>query len=417
MRSMKINNYQKIPVTAIKDHVSNVILTMLLLMLILFTALPLASASGQDATFDSVEVSAMPAVQGMGGEIRINAVANFFGGCCYHLYAHDIKAELNVLNDPENVKLIGPAPPTLGTLDAKPGGKATTADFQWTITSDVPGTYTLEVTVSSSNCGSKSSEILITINEGASVSLPTIFPKKPSVDEAITFSADVRAGSESVEIKRTSLFIWRTTSDHSINRIQAEDNRIFEIIGGDLDNLTSVTDGNTSYRSLGEGSEYQMSHMQFTSIWRVTVDDFDEEENIYYWFKVETSDGKNITSAVYKQDILDLEKKYQMLEQMKWGTFFVIAIGVALILGIYWRYYDRLAEKIDEKGIFILGSTIYSHPSEGKRTNVSGLSIEKFRSLLFILFLIITIIFIIISLYLGLFEALITETGGLVTGG
>ena len=69
-------------------------------------------------------------------------------------------------------------------------------------------------------------------------------------------------------------------------------------------------------------------------------------------------------------------------------------------------------ENIGKKGIFILGSSYFSKVMEGKRANVSTLSIEKYRNLLLWLLIILTIIVIIISLYLGLFQDLIIETGG-----
>ena len=368
-----------------------------------------ASADGQAATFDSLDIKAIPPVQGVGGEVKIEATANFYGGCCYHLYANDVNAELFV---PEDAKIISSLPESISEVDAVPGGKGTTKSFKWTITSDKPGIYELKAKVSTSNCGSKSNTILITIVEGASISNPTIFPSKPSVGESITFSAEVRSGNDFVEVEETTLYIWRNENDYNSLDLIAEENRVYRSKASSEYNLTSENESNIILDQLGTGKKHAMSKVEFTNTWRNQLKNFDKEENIYYWFNVHTSDGKNITSFVYKLTLEDLEKKYQMIEYVKWGTFSAIVIGVVLILGLSWIYLNRPAEKIGGKSVFILGSTIFSKPSERSRSNVSLLSMQKYRFSILILVMIILLMLIIASLYMGLFQELITETGG-----
>jgi hypothetical protein len=406
---MKAEARRKIPV---KRHLSCISLSILILTLLIIPLLPTSSADGQDATFDSIDVRAVPPVQGMGGEIRVEVVANFFGGCCYQLYAKNVKAELE--ND--NFEIVSSLPKTINTVDAEAGGQATTVSFHWNIIGYTPGIYDLTVKVSTSNCGSIASTVQVRIVEGASISPPTIFPTKPSVKEPITFSAVIRSGSDLTEINKADIYIWHSEEDYSEMSLKAEMNKIYKILddGKGSSNNSSAADSEDDIKTeiLGDGKGFQMKHVEFSDTWRVQLNDFRNEENIYYWFNVETTDGKNVTSAVYKQSIEDLEKKYQTLETVKWGSFFIIVIGILFILGISWKYFDRPARGFGKTGIFILGSKIFSKPSEGKRSNIPELSIAKFRMALLMLFLILTILMIIISIYLGLYQELITETGG-----
>lgn len=395
------------------------IISILLLVLFIIPLIPPASAGGQDATFDSISGKAIPPVQGVGGELKIEASADFFGGCCYHLFAHDVKAELIV---PEDVRIISPEPKTVSEVDAVPGGMATTEKFKWTIVGDKPGVYDLEVKVSTSNCGSQNAVIQVSIVKGVSISKVNIHPHVPSVNEEISFLVDVRSGNEFVNIDRTILYIWRSNKDYPDPELslKTEENMVYKLIGGIEDinpdnNNTNETDAgeiDAKTKLLGEGYAYDMNSVEFSDTWRVRLDEFGEEENIYYWFSVKTSDGKTITSTVYKQEIEDLEKKYQMVDISIWTTAFVLSIGVIVILGISWSYFGRINKKMGKSGIFVLGSTTYTKPSEGTRSNVSGISIQKFQSLIILILFIMAIILIILSFYLGLFDSLITEVGG-----
>lgn len=411
MKRKKNTSFLKIK----KRQLVNVSLTLFFISLFLISILPTATAATDDATFDSIDVFAFPPVQGMGGEIKIEVSANFFGGCCYYLYAKDVKATISEPGKEtilQNVQVLSSISQFVGTVDAEPGGKATTVKFHWTITSEVPGTYNIEVKVSTSNCGTESSVIQVTFVEGASISPLKIFPSKPSIKESITFSAVVKSGFDFIDIEQTSLYIWHSNKDYSELSLIAEQDRLHEIVGGIESNITSLDNENITKQFLGYGEAYEMKHVELTETWRLQLSEFKKEENVYYWFNVETSDGKNSTSFVYKQEIEDYEKKYQMLNYVKYSTFLTILIGIILILGISWKYSDRPAKGFDRVGIFILGSKFFSKPSEGKRKNIPELSVANLRTALIIIFFIIALIMIIISVYLGLYNDLITETGG-----
>jgi hypothetical protein len=394
--------------------VRNTVLYLLMSMIFFITLFPIANAGGQDATFDSIDVTAVPSMQGVGGEINLEVKANFFGGCCYHLFAYDVKAELTA---PENVQILSALPDTIKSVDAAPGGMATSKKFKWTLTSETPGTYTLEMKVSTSNCGSKSSTYQITFVEGASISEPTVFPSEPSINEPITFSALVRSGNELIEIERTTLFVWKNSKDYPRAELFADfeqlyykktDNNNIVLNTSDVDNASSTSFGEL----LGSGTPFNMLNVEYTDVWRVQFDEVDKEEFIYYWFNVETTDGKTITTEVFEQEIIDYEKKTQMLNSTIWSTLIIVIIGFILILALTWHYFDRATKRVNKPGIFILGSKVFSKPLVGEKINVEYTSPEKIRSILVIVFIIIMVILLLISIYLGLFQELISETGG-----
>ena len=113
---MKIGNRSK-------SYLSSIVFSIFFLTIVIIPLIPTASAGGQDATFDSVSLKAVPPVQGVGGEVHIEAKVKFFGGCCYHLYAHDVKAEL--INLPKNISIVSTLPSTVGKVDAQSGGSPT----------------------------------------------------------------------------------------------------------------------------------------------------------------------------------------------------------------------------------------------------------------------------------------------------
>jgi hypothetical protein len=404
-----------------KKRISRYVFLFSILILLILPLLPNASAGGQDATFDSVELKAVPLIQGVGGEIQIESTANFFGGCCYHLFAFDVKAELKV---PDSVRIVSDPPKTISEVDAAPGGKATSIKFDWKVVGDAPGIYDLEVVVSSSNCGTLNKTYQITVVKGVSVSVIKTHPKVVSVEDKLTFLVDIKSGNDFVEIENTELYIWRSDKNYDQPELdlKAEENKIYEILSRYTEQYINLNDTNTpdindsevkeDLKLLGTGSVYTMAHIDYTETWRIRLDEFKEEEIIYYWVNVETSDGKNLTSSIFKQDVEDLEKKYNMVNQTIWITALIIIIGFILILGISWAYYGRVTKTGDKSGIYVLGGTTYTKPTWGTRLNISGSNLNKFRTLVLLVFIALFIILIILSFIYGLFEELISVTGG-----
>lgn len=415
-----INCNQK---NCISIRISIKILCLLLIFSFILPIVPSVTATTQDAEFDSVTVEAIPPIQGIGGDLEIVATANFFGGCCYHLYARDVKAELEV---PDNIRITSPMPSIISEVDAVPGGRATSVKFKWVLIGDKAGIYNLRIIISTSNCGTEHAALQVIIEEGVSIMNPDIHPEKPSVNEKITFIVEISSSIETVDIEQTTLYIWRSTTDYSKKDLIAERGRLFRIIdiGQEIKiilNDTNVSDQNltpevpTKKKFIANGKDYPMEKIQLTDKWRLQLDDVNEEEIIYYWFNTKSSDGENKTSNyVYKIKIEDYPKKFETVNIFIWSTFFIAVIGVILILSIGWLVFARAYNKIDKSGIYVLGAKTYSKPSEGSRTNLSKISlkIQKYQLLFFIIFFILAIILIIYSIYLGLLDDYISITGG-----
>jgi hypothetical protein len=413
-----------IPVNKIR-RIFNCIIVIIFLFSIIFSITPSASASGQDATFESIKINITPPKQGIGGEIQIECIAEFYGGCCYHLYAYDVKG---VLNAPENITVISPEPRVIPEIDATPGGMSTNAKFKWTIVGTKAGIYDLKIEVSTSNCGTITETITVIIVEGVSFSNAITHPKTPSVNEAITFLVDIRSGNDLVDIESTTLYIWRSNQDHPASKLSAESDTIFEIIipaqtsdeesgikndtSDDNKTITQDEQAEDVTKMIGSGKAYNMEKIQYTNKWRLRLDEFEDEEILYYWYNTKTTDGKNITSYINRQPIEDLEKKYAMVDTTIQTTVVSITLGIILILGLSWTFYGRADKKKIKSGIFFLGSASYSQPTKGIRTNISGFSLRKTRSLLLLILFIIAILLIILSIYYGLLDTLISEVRG-----
>jgi hypothetical protein len=402
---MKTTNNKK---TIIKSNVTRIILSLILLNFFMIPILPETIAGGQDATFDSIKINAVPSMQGVGGNIELEVLANFFGGCCYHLYAFDVKAELVV---PENVQIKSSLPEPIKSFDAEPGGMASTINFKWIVSSNSPGAYDVEITVGTSNCGSHTEIYTIIFTEGASISSPTIFPSEPSVKQDVTFSAIIQSGNDNINVEKASLYIWRNVKEYNRNILTAKRNMIFEL-KDNPDEMGNTSNKNDTNKFLGYGSMYPMNKVDFTDNWRIHLKDIEEEEYLYYWFWVETSDDTNITSEVYKQQILDYEQKSQMISDTIWITLLTVIIGTILILIISWKYIEKTSEKVSKTGIFILGSKTFSQPIDHKRSNVDYTSPEKVKLIILIILVVMMVLFLILAVYLGLFQDLINETGG-----
>ncbi|MGA1849001.1 MAG: hypothetical protein ACMUHB_06640, partial [Thermoplasmatota archaeon] len=76
----------------------HLLLSLILLMMLgaVLVPVPVSASGSQAATFDRLEVNTEPSIQGLGGEITVNVVAYFYGGCCYSLFANDIVPTLEV---------------------------------------------------------------------------------------------------------------------------------------------------------------------------------------------------------------------------------------------------------------------------------------------------------------------------------
>jgi hypothetical protein len=358
-----------------------------------------ASAAGEDAEFNSIDLTATPQVQGMGGEIVISVRANFFGGCCYHLYAYDVKAELEV---PSALKITSALPGTIKEVDAKPGGQATTERFQWRITGNIPGTYGLNVTVTTSNCGSITDSISVTITEGASISNPDIYPQRPSVDEDISVSVEVQIGREGLEIQDSTIYVLSTKNKYDVQELFAENETLY---------LKNEADEGSEIATLGEGNDIAMEPVSFTDKWRVKLAGFKETE-VYLWFVVTTDDGTNTTSSVYNLEVEDIEYTDYMVFMTTWTTFFILLVGVILIIGGWLLKLKRVEKLGTTRGIFPLGGKYYRDPYRATTPELHKLQkqLDRYRNIVIVFVIVIAIAFVIWAVYSGLFTELFDRT-------
>ncbi len=377
-----------------------VIIISFCLLLGLFTNV---SAAGEDAEFNSIELTATPQVQGMGGEIVISALANFFGGCCYHLYAYDVSAELEV---PAILKITSTPQGTIKEVDAKPGGQATSERFQWRITGNIPGTYGLNVTVTTSNCGSLTDSISITITKGASISNLDIYPQRPSLDEDISVSVEVQIGREGLEIQDSTIYVLSSKNKYDVRELFAENEILYLKTEAD-DELQSL-----QIETLGGGNAIAMEPVSFTDKWRARLSGFAKETEVYLWFVVTTNDGANTTSSVYHLEIEDIEYTNYMVFMTTWTTFFILLVGVILIIGVWLVKLKRVEKTGTIKGIFPLGGKYYEDPyrTDAPELHKPSKQLEMVRYLVIIFVIICAIVFVIWAIYLGLFTELFDKT-------
>jgi hypothetical protein len=382
---------------------SKILILLLLVISTVSVLIPTASAAGDDAEFNSIDLTATPQVQGMGGEIVIRVQANFFGGCCYHLYAYDITPELVL---PDNVKIIGSLPGSVSKVDAQPGGQATSESFTWKVSSSEPGTYDLEVTVRTSNSGSLTEIITITVTEGASVSNPDIYPNEPSVDEEISISVEVKSGRDEVKIEQTDMYILASKNEYDITKLVAKNETLY---------INENTDTNLTQAKLKEldaGKLNPMTPVDFSDKWRSKLPGFSDETEVYLWFVVKNSDGQNTTSSVYNLKIEDLEQRELILSSVIWLTISGVIVGSILIF-VGWMAVTGKTEKTKgKKGLMTLGGKFREEPYKADTPQVIELQqrLETARFIVMLFLVIIAIAFIIWAIYAGLFTELFNRT-------
>ena len=365
---------------------------------------PFTSAAGLDAEFNSIDLNVTPRIQGRGGEIIVSATANFFGGCCYHLYAYDIAADLEV---PENINITSPLPNIKDEIDAKPGGVATTTRFQWRVMGFIPADYVLNVTVSTRNCGSISESINIKITEGASVSNPDIYPQQPSVKEAISISVEAKTGQENVDVEDITLYTIISKNEYDLEDLSAKQDTIF------IKQTSNRNNEQDPIVTLGiKGKAISMESADFTDKWRTTFSGFEKEGEVYFWFVVESTDGKNSTSGIYTLTIVDLEQRGLILNTVAWATILGTIIGIILIFTLWPIVLKKFEKTTGKKGFLSLGGKFYKEPYSAVTPEAVKLQkrLNALRNTVLIFFIIVTVVFIVWAINSDIFGDLFSRT-------
>lgn len=161
-------------------------------------------AAEENAEYAGLSLSASPPVQGIGGTVTVRLAANFFGGCCYPLFAYDVVPELSV---PEGLEVVsGPEPADMRRFEAPQGGLPAPAVFTYTLRSLEVGSYTLNATVATKNCGSQSARATVEFIKGAIFSDPRVlYPATVSLGESAVFSVGAYSGLAGVAVDGVEL--------------------------------------------------------------------------------------------------------------------------------------------------------------------------------------------------------------------
>jgi hypothetical protein len=297
----------------------------LILALLLFPLLSLnASAAGADAELHNVDVSASPSSQGVGGEIIVDAAVYIYGGCCYHLFAFEVTANISV---PDGIDVIsGPTPQEYEEVDAQPGGVATIVHFEWTVIGNAKGLFNLTVTVSSKNCGSVEGSVAIEIVEGCSISPPDIYPEEPNVGRD---------------------FIISVTAQHPLEGRSVEAVTLFYITDRDAGGGTAIND--TIIMSNGEaigGVKVEMEQDAFMEEQWTAKINTQKRGTLYYWFVANDNYGDNTTSSLYEIEVVDQGAIDAAVGTLFWGLVMGTIIGCILIFVIQDRYLQKKERQI-----------------------------------------------------------------------
>ncbi len=277
-----------------------------ILFISLFT--PGVHAAGADAELHNVEVSLSPSSQGLGGLIIVDAAAFFYGGCCYHLFANEVTANLTV---PEGIEILeGPSPEIYAEVDAQPGGTATVVHFKWTVKGISTGDFNITANVMTKNCGSEKNTALAEIVQGCSISSPVMYPKQPSVNKKNIFQITASIALEGRDVKEVSLFYLM-------------DEKLGE---GEAQNDTLVWEGSEK-----KGVQVALSQDPMDDrLWTCKLD-LKSEGTLLFWFVAQDNMGENTTSSVFVEDVVDPERDNFVSGMVFWSAIIIAIIGILLI--------------------------------------------------------------------------------------
>lgn len=325
---------------------------------------------GADAQLHDVEVIASPSVQGIGGYIEVDAAVLFYGGCCYHLYAYDVKAYLTA---PEGLEIIeGPTPEVHEEVDAKPGGIATVVNFNWRVMSSIKGLYNLSFLIETKNCGSFESNVNVEFVKGCSISPPELYPKQPSVNKENIIYTNASTALEGREVE--SLTFYYVMGEGLDDAMPAND-------------TLQLPDGieEKGVPTVMEKDPYQLE--QWTCKLNIKT-----PGRINFWFVATDDSGENTTSSLYSMDVVDQEAVDSIVTVIFWALIVAIIFGLISIFLVHAYHLENMDSK---KGV-LLPEKKEDHEDE------IGIKSNKIRTLITITLLVIAILTLAIAVIMGL---------------
>jgi hypothetical protein len=305
------------------------------------------SAGGEDALLGDVELTPVPASQGEGGPITLEANIPFYSGCCYPLYAYDVSAALNL---PSNVEIVsGPSPVKYSKVEATAGGEPTWVKITWVVKSMVAGEYTIGVTVSTQNCGSSEGSSLITVTEGCVISIPEVYPDKPSTERDLYINVEALSPIEGVYIEEATLYY--VTKGSELGNVKAKS----EIL-------------NYGKSKTQEGIPIPMEPMpDKENFFSAKVPKQDSFSYLHYWIVATDNHGNKTTSPVYVLKIEDMAYSNFVLGLAIWTPIILLLLSIVIIVLLV-----RHSNKVDSqaKGLLVLGTSRLSQKGLKTKFNV-----------------------------------------------
>ncbi|UCF07986.1 MAG: hypothetical protein JSW28_10155 [Thermoplasmata archaeon] len=341
-------------------------------LFLLAMAVPLTSAAPKAIIYE-MDVTASPAVQGRNLPIEIEWKCGWGGACCYTVYARDIEAEIFI---PENVTLIEgdkkqvvtSSGQASGTVSVEPGGGLTRLSKKWVVEASEYDVYTIEVQCTGRNeLGEEINEtghVNITIQPGASISKP-ILPRSPSIGKDIVIVAEV------------------TSSDSTVKSVSLYHSK-------DQENWVQITMGNT------EGDA-----------WMGTVPSQEKEGEVYYYLESIDENDKTFTTEVYSLQVRDMDKIGTVTLLSTYGTLLAFIIGTVAIF----MFNRRLKTPTSKSGMTILGASLRLSALRGlDEITDDQEKMKKLRTGIALALLIAVIILLVLGIYTGQLQEVISHT-------
>jgi hypothetical protein len=318
----------------------------LFLTTLIFSSQP-AAAGGEDALLGDVELKPVPASQGEGGPITLEANIPFYSGCCYPLYAYDVSATLDL---PSNMEIIsGPEPAKYSKIEATAGGEPTYVKIKWVVKSMVAGEYEIDVSVSTSNCGSSEGSAKVTVTEGCVISIPEVYPDKPSTERDLYINIEAMSPIEGVYIKSATLYY--ITKDSEITGSEAKNDKMYY--------------GNSKGQ---EGKSIDMVPIEDReNYFKVMVPKQNSFSYLHYWVVATDNHDNATTSPVYILKIEDMAYSNMILGLAIWSPMIIMIFTIIIIV-----FLVQHSKKVDSqaKGLLVLGTSRVSKKGLKTKFNV-----------------------------------------------
>jgi hypothetical protein len=303
-----------------------------LILILVFSSQPVV-AGGEDALLGDAELTPIPGSQGEGGPITLDLAIPFYSGCCYPLYAYDVSASLTL---PRNIKVIsGPEPQKFSKVEAAAGGEPTWVHITWVVKSMIAGEYSIDVTVDTQNCGSTQSSASVTVTEGCVMSIPEVYPEKPSTEKDVYVNIEAMSPMEGVFIDDAVLYY--TTFDNEKKASNPKNETMF--FGED--------------KSI-EGTPIAMEPMEGrANFFTVRIPKQSSASYLHFWVVATDNLGKKTSSPAYALKVEDMDQANFVLNLAVWSPFIITIMGIIIMI-LLSKHFKKVDEK--EEGMLVLGS-------------------------------------------------------------